>query len=62
MQLLEVVVAAGWAGEGSGPTPTGSEPSSAIIALLLTAAVLLWGRHIERGRARKILPFRRAVR
>jgi hypothetical protein len=62
MELLEIVLATGWAGEGSGPTPTGTEPSSAIIALLLTAAVLLWGRRIERGSARKILPFRRAVR
>ena len=58
MDLLDVVVAVGWAGAGSGPTPTGHETSSAAIALLITAGILHWGRRIERQRSRKILPFR----
>ncbi|HJS59896.1 MAG TPA: hypothetical protein VKA01_17445, partial [Vicinamibacteria bacterium] len=61
MDLLDVVVAVGWAGAGSGPKPTGHEAGSAVLALLITAWILRWGRRIERERARKFLPFRRIV-
>jgi hypothetical protein len=62
MPLVDVIVAVGWAGAANGPAPSSSEPSSAIIALVLTVAVHLWGRRIDRQRARKILPFRREER
>jgi len=61
VDLVRLVVGAGWAGAGNGHTPTGTESSSALLAVLITAGVLLWGRLIERERARKMLPFRRIV-